>query len=143
MDRAHAVDDLARRIDDDFRVAGLQLRHRLLPDLARDDDAVGAILKELRPFRIGEGEERHLLAVLLERDLELLELRSGRLDSHLEGCGQSHELVGLRDLDGGSRHPAGVEECTACREQQNQYKSEQESHQMMIPVMAPGVRRLS
>ena len=56
-------------------------------------------------------------------------LRAGRLDRHLEGTGDPDDLLRLVDLNGGSRHTPGIDECAPDREDGHQHETEQKSHE--------------
>ena len=91
-DRADAVDHLARGRDDDGRVARLQLGHRLLADLAADQQLVRPVLLDRGALLIGEREQRELLPVLLEDDVQGFEPGAGRLHGDLERRRDSDDL---------------------------------------------------
>ena len=71
---AHPVEHGALGRDDDARRAALQVRNRVAPERPRDADAVRPVLLDLGRGRLRERDERRLLAVLLEGDLEVADV---------------------------------------------------------------------
>ncbi len=99
--------------------------------------AVGAVLADLGVLLVGEGEQRHRLAVLLEDDLELFEVRPRGLDGDFEGAGGADEPFGLVDLNVRAGQASGVEVGAAEGEDHDQDEAEQETHLLMIPAGRP------
>ncbi len=129
---ADVADDFAGRVDHDARLARLQLRNALPPDLTADQDPVGAVLSDLCPLRVRQRVEGVGFAVLLQGDLKILQIGPRRLDGHLERCRQAHELFGLVDLDGGGAELARIDEDTGSGKERHQNERKQKTHRQMI-----------
>ena len=69
-------------------------------------------------------------------------MRAGRGDHDLDRGGLPHVLDRFRDLDGGAGEASRVEERAAGREHEDQEKSEQIPHAVIISESLPIRRRL-
>ena len=127
-DGPDAIEHLARGGDHHHGVPVLELRHRLFADVARHHQPIGAVLTDLRALLVGDREHGKLLAVLLDDDPEILDVRAGRLHFDFERGGDPDELFRLVDLDGRAGHPSTGDVGASGGEHQDQHQSEEKTH---------------
>ena len=129
--RAQPVEHLASGPDADAARTGLQRRNRLFVDRGRDDDAL-ALLPRLRGAWRRKAEQRDLLVVLLEGDLQVGQLAVGGIDSDLDFCRGADELFGFRDFDAGRRHAPANNPGATSGEHEDQDQCEEKTHALII-----------
>ena len=108
---AQAEEDGPLRRHDDPRRAAFEIGNRVAAEGPRDAHAVRSVLLDLRGRGLGERGQQRLLAVLLERDLEVARVcRAGSREGHLDGGRLADVFGGLHDLDGRAREATGIHE---------------------------------
>ena len=134
---AEAEEHGALGVDEDTGGSGLEVRNRVAGEGAGDADAVRSVGLDFGGLGLVERDERRLLAVLLEDDVEtahVLRLRRG--ERHLDRAGLADVFGGFDNLDGRPGEAAGIQEEAADNQGAHEDQAEEIAHPLMISECA-------